>query len=60
MKSWKTTLFGAVTALGAYLQTIQDPSWLPMIGKGLVIAGPLLMGLFARDHNVSSEQQGIK
>ena len=60
MKSWKTTLFGAITALGAYLITCNDPSWLPLVGKALTVAGPLLFGAFARDNNVSSEQAGAK
>lgn len=53
MKSWKTTLFGALAAVGAYLQTVQDPAWLQTVGKALVVAGPLLLGLFAKDSNVT-------
>lgn len=60
MNSWKTTLFGALAALGTYLATVQDPEWLQYVGKGLVMVGPLLLGLFARDNNVSSEQAGAK
>jgi len=58
MKSWKTTLCGALGALGAYFATQTDPSWLPLVGKilgALAVAG---VGLFARDNNVSSEQAG--
>jgi hypothetical protein len=60
MKSWKTTLFGVLTALGAYLQTVQDPAWLQMVGKALTVAGPILLGLFARDNSVTSESAGAK
>ena len=60
MKSWKTTLFGAVSAVGAYLITVQEPSWLPTLGKVLVGLGPMLIGFFARDNNVTSEAAGAK
>ena len=51
--SWKTTLCGAITALGAYLTSTTDPTWLPILGKALVIAGPLLLGFFSKDSNVT-------
>ena len=60
MKSWKTTLCGAVGALGAYLVTTTDPSWLPTVGKllsGLSVAG---IGFFARDNDKSSEDVNAK
>lgn len=46
---WKTTLFGALTALGVYLQGVTSPSWLSTVGQALVIAGPVLLGIFAKD-----------
>ena len=56
MKSWKTTLFGALAALAAYLSAQEG---------GVKIAGQILggvsiglMGIFARDNNVTSEQVG--
>ena len=60
VKSWKTTLCGAVGALGTYLSTESAPSWLPILGKflvGLSVAG---VGFFARDNGVTSEQAGAK
>jgi hypothetical protein len=60
MTSWKTTIFGLIGAIGAYCVTVPDPSWLSYVGKFLVVLSPAAMGYFARDKDVSSEQQGIK
>jgi hypothetical protein len=64
MKSWKTTIGGIVTALGAALLAISTesnaPHWLKMLGIGFSTFGPGLLGLAARDNNVSSEDAGIK
>lgn len=60
MKSWKTTLCGAVAAIGAYLKTIPEPSWLSTIGEIFVVVGTAGVGFFARDNSVSSEQAGVK
>jgi drug/metabolite transporter (DMT)-like permease len=50
-KSWKTTLAGALAALGAYLVT-QDGVY-KIVGQALVIGAPFLLGLFAKDSNVT-------
>lgn len=60
MKSWKTTVAGALAALGAYLVTVNEPSWLPTLGKILAGASTAAIGFFARDNNVTSEQAGAK
>ena len=60
MKSWKTTFAGAITAVGVYLESIPEPSYVPVIGKVLIGVGTFLVGLFARDNNISSEQAGAK
>lgn len=60
--SWKTTAAGIVTILlaglsiGKAVLTGADPNWavnLPVITAGIG-------ALFARDHNVTSEQEGLK
>ena len=58
--SWKTTLFGTLSAIGAYLATVHDPAWVATVGKALMALGPMLLGWFARDNNVTSEQAGAK
>jgi hypothetical protein len=50
-KSWKTTLAGALMALGAYFQTLEGVYLI--VGQVLVIGAPILMGLFAKDSNVT-------
>ena len=50
-KSWKTTLAGALMALGAYFQTLDGVY--AIIGQVLVIGAPILLGLFAKDSNVT-------
>lgn len=52
MKSWKTTVFGAVTALGTYLATVDEPIT-KTLGQILVVLGPVLLGFFAKDSNVT-------
>lgn len=52
MKSWKTTLFGGITAAGLGLSQADDPI-LKTIGQVLAVIGPVLMGLFAKDSSVT-------
>lgn len=59
-KSWKTTVAGAISALGVFLSTQNQYSWAPVAGQVMTGLGTFLMGMFARDSNVSSEQQGLK
>jgi len=56
MKSWKTTLAGAIAALGVYFHSIPDMQFL---GDILAGAGAFLTGLFARDNDKTSEQIGV-
>lgn len=56
--SWKTTLAGVLSAVGAYLKTQTDPAWLATLGNLLTYGGLAGMGIFARDNNVTSEQAG--
>lgn len=58
--SWKTTLFGAMAAIGTYLATIHDPAWISTVGTILVGLSTALLGFSARDNNVSSEDAGVK
>ena len=51
MKSWKTSLSGLLTAIGAALAQSDDHT-VRIIGQILLIIGPLLMGLSAKDHDV--------
>ncbi len=52
MKNWKTTLFGAITAAGMGMAAAGD-SVVKTIGQILSVIGPLLMGIFAKDSNVT-------
>ena len=52
MKNWKTTLFGLITALGVGCIQSTDPT-VQVIGKILAVVGPILLGLFAKDSNVT-------
>jgi hypothetical protein len=61
MKSWKTTLAGAVSALGVYLTNATGvPEWLHIVGQVLQGAGVFLLGTAARDNNKSSEAVGAQ
>ncbi len=59
-KSWKTTLGGILMAIGSFLQTMDEPAWISVLGTTLVGLGGLLVGGSARDFNVSSKSTGIK
>jgi hypothetical protein len=51
VKSWKTTLAGIVTAIGAGLSQTDDPT-LKIIGQILMVLGPIIFGVVAKDSNV--------
>lgn len=51
MKNWKTTVFGCLTAAGAGMA--QMPGTPGQIGQVVSIVGPLLLGIFAKDGNVT-------
>lgn len=52
MKNWKTTLFGGITAAGLGLSQSAEPI-LQTIGQILSVIGPILLGIFAKDGNVT-------
>lgn len=52
MRNWKTTLFGGITAAGIGLASADDPI-LKTIGQIMAIIGPVLLGIFAKDQNVT-------
>ena len=51
-KNWKSTLFGAVTAAGIGMAQSGD-GFIQTIGQVLAVIGPILLGLFAKDANVT-------
>jgi hypothetical protein len=53
MKSWKTTLFGALGALGVYFSNQADPAWLSIVGQVLTAASTFGLGLVAKDAGVT-------
>lgn len=55
-KSWKTTVAGAVGAVGAYFSTLEG-SW-KVAGQILTGLATFLLGMFARDNDKTSEQVG--
>lgn len=56
MKSWKTSLGGILSATGIGLK--QAPPAVSQWSDLVTIIGTLLLGLGARDNNVSSEEAG--
>ena len=64
MKSWKTTAAGIVAGLIAALNAPElkalEPSWMVSLTPYLGSIAIALMGVFARDNSVTSEQAGAK
>lgn len=66
MKSWKTTLAGVLAIVAAAIAMIAnplldaDPATVPNFVEFLSIAGAGMIGLFARDNNVTSKEAGAE
>lgn len=52
MKSWKTSMAAVIAAIGTAFSTSGNPT-LVQIGSVLTPVGTLLLGLFAKDSNVT-------
>ena len=55
--SWKTTLGGVLMALSPVLANTLPSNW-HWLTEALAAAGAIVLGGFARDNNVTSEQAG--
>lgn len=51
-KSWKTTVAGIILSIGGSLQ-LSDDSTVKSVGAIMVGVGGLLLGLFAKQYNVT-------
>lgn len=63
-KSWKTTTAGVAAIAIAILSVVQaqfdgDPATVPNYEIAIAAVMSGLVGLFARDNNVTSEQAGV-
>ena len=52
MTNWKTTVGGLLIAVGSGLQGMQDGTY-QTIGKFMIAVGGLILGLSAKDFNVT-------
>jgi hypothetical protein len=52
MKNFKTTILGTLISVGGGLALVDDPI-ISMIGKIIALIGPALLGLVAKDSNVT-------
>ena len=58
LKSAKTTIAGALAAVGAWAMSQSDPSWLASVGSVVEIVALALLGYWSRDNDKSSEDVG--
>lgn len=59
--SWRTTLGGILVALGQGFQAVKPVGEMSdTIGQLATLIGALVLGLSARDNNVTSEAAGAK
>ena len=57
--SFKTTLYGLLSAISVWAMDMPDPEWLATAGKVLMAVSIFLLGKNARDRDVSSEEEGV-
>jgi hypothetical protein len=53
MKNWETSIGGILLAIGAICTQVKDNPTLVLIGGVLSAVGALILGLAAKDHNVT-------
>lgn len=58
--SWKTTLFGLIAAAAGGVAAANIDPVITKIATAVSSIAAGLIGFFARDHGVSSEQAGVK
>lgn len=60
MKSWRTTIGGALLAIGSIMVQVSAPEWVSTLGGACVSVGGLIMGVHARDNKVTSKEAGAE
>ena len=60
VKSWKTTLGGALLALGPVLKTHGTAAWMFWLSEACMIIGGLILGLAAKDKDVTGVGESAK
>ncbi len=58
--SWRTTLYGLLSAISVWAMDTPDPEWIATAGKVVMALSVFLLGKNARDRYVSSEDEGAR
>ena len=56
--SWRTSIGGAMAAIGMILSQATEPAWAKTLGQIVTALGTVLIGFTAQDHSTEKPKKG--